>query len=203
MKLRKALALAALTGSLMAGGMTQANAGQDHGPGRSTSISGSYIVRWNPCEVIQWSADVRHAPGSNVRALAEIKRQVAFISQASGLKFEYVGAVKSGPTTDAYSTSDLTITWATYTSGGSVGRTMAHWDNREINKAKVVLNTRLFRSERYTRFVIKHELLHSIGVGHSHDKRDIMYGAHGNGLLRLGAGDKVALQHVGAKAGCL
>jgi len=200
----KTIATLILTILLSISGFSAANANvpADHGPGRSNSVGGTYLVKW-PCakKIVTVKADVRLAPGSNKAALSEIKKQLRWISKVSGKNYKYVGSVKTDTVFSNYTDADLTIRWGRYTNGLQAAMTHMTWQQRELVRGKIVMNARRLENFglRRTRVVLRHELLHSMGVGHSHSLKDLM-SPYQTKKLTLGHGDKVQVRRI--KAAC-
>ena len=82
-------------------------------------------MRWNPCRVIHYRVNLSRAPKG---ALTDIKRAVARVTSASGLRFHYDGRTRTIPqraygtrVNAAKTTNQLIIAWAA--PGKGPGRT--------------------------------------------------------------------------------
>jgi hypothetical protein len=178
-------------------GQASAQEPADHGPGRSNSVGGTYLVRW-PCEqhVVTVLVDTRRAPGSNAAAARAIRRELRWATAVSDVTYRYVGTTRTGTRFDDYGPADLVISWAAYRRGSELAYTHMSWTARRLVAGKITMNAGKLRpASLKARQVLRHELAHSMGLGHSHDPRDLMYPRKVD-QLGLGHGDRVQLRRI-------
>lgn len=199
--------------------------------GRSSDhrFMNSPVWRWNPCGVIRYSVNTRHAPRG---ALADVKQAVRRLTLATGLRFQYAGATRVIPQKrrQSFGSTDLVIAWAssrqsTWLSqfpdrttagvgGTSYGyRGFVDGAGRPVSmstQGKVVLNTRFNSAIKGgagtgpTRVaLVMHEVGHVIGIDHAKAKTQIMYKAMTGRADWWGRGDIAGLERLGADQGCL
>lgn len=174
---------------------------------RWETLSGTESSRWNPCQVITYKVSVQGARGSKAKAMAQIRSSLAYIGHATGLRFRYAGTTKVSAKGKATSSADITVVIGHFTNKRVGGNTMVWWktvngaDFYLIDRAKIRLETN-YDQPRYRSEYVRHEMLHALGLGHSHNRGDIMY-PQATGRTTLGWGDRVGISTVGRTAGCV
>lgn len=182
---------------------------------------GGRVSRWNPCRRIGYRVNLHSAPAD---ALADVKEAVGRVSQATGLRFTYLGTTAKVPTNDnSYGDADVLVAWRTptqYPFGDAIAvgprhaypgyRTTGGKPVNAITHGAVILNSAFnvriphgfgpgSRGE-----LLMHELGHVVGLDHAPAMSQVMYRAvEPTSLARYGAGDLAGLDLVGANQGCL
>lgn len=181
--------------------------------------------RFSPCHTIRYRVNpARMRKGG----LADVKRAIAMVSQATGLKFKYVGRSgqvpfrgerrRSAPRTRYVTNADLLIGWVTQRQVPRMGRSTAglggatasggsdrRWMFRTTD-AMVALSAAYKPKAGFGRGptrgeLLLHEIGHAVGLDHAMRRHQIMgYNVHA--IDRFGAGDLVGLRNVGKSAGC-
>lgn len=180
-----------------------------------------HVSRWDPCRTIGYRVNLEQAPAN---VLADVKRAVARISEATGLRFAYLGTTTTVPDEGAPSgDADVLVAWRTpeqydfgnaaaVAPGHSYGgyETTAGTPVNRITDGAVVVNTD-YNGALAPGFgpgargeLLMHELAHVVGLEHVRDSSQVMYPT----ILpaspaRFGAGDLAGLEAVGAGQGCL
>ena len=183
-------------------------------------------VRWNPCEAIRWTADVRRAPAGGLQVLQE---SVARVAALTGTRWTWVGPTTEVPSSSllprraADSYPPIVIGW---TDGATsdllrsqpasvLGMTRTAWfgvqlpDGRKVaaNRAAVIALDRTdrlpLRGATSWSAVVLHELAHAMGLAHVSDRRQLMATVLPRTLGDLQAGDRTGLAKVGRGAGCV
>lgn len=193
------------------------------GDPNSFAFIGSKRARWNPCAPIRVKVNYAQQPLANTRA--HVEQALAHIRAASGLSFQIVGD------TDAYAwaapgyagadaETDLLISFGTQANttvpitGSVLGMGGPSFYNTTdyagpvglITKGQVIIdvNPAEFRfTDAALANVLRHEIGHAVGMGHTPDASQIMYPMVTPNLV-FGAGDYTNLsQNLGRAAGCL
>jgi hypothetical protein len=185
----------------------------------------SYLLgqaaRWDPCRPITYRVNPSRLPGDG---LAQVRAGFRAVSQATGLRFRYVGGTtfvpfKKGQKWTAHpADADFAIAWSTPTvvpdlSGSTLGVGGAQGVRAdgpvELVHGQVALDatTRWAGTEasvrRERRALVLHEIGHAIGLGHVSDRRQIMFGTLSDSIPQYAAGDLRGLVAVGARGGCI
>lgn len=179
------------------------------------------VARWDPCRPIRYRVNPEHAPP---HALAEVRRAVARVSQATGLAFTYLGPTTTTPNPrQDYGDADVLVAWRTpaeYPFRGALGlapgRSVPGYANPDGTAANrivdgaAVLNAPLVarlpagfaRGSRGE--LLLHELAHVVGLEHVRAAGQVMYPTLlPRSRARYGAGDLAGLERLGAEQGCL
>jgi hypothetical protein len=190
-----------------------------------TNADGS-IVRWNPCSVIRWRANLTLAPPGALHDLTVAFDQLA---AATGMSFKYDGATTMIPTAAWRSGSTdsglIVVAWvfkaATdllgdgasgeggwYEEGSKVGTQPWKW---QIVRGFVVIDPTAtagylpdFADGVSLGALMLHELGHAAGLGHAEDKTQVMWPVLTNATAaRYSPGDLAGLAAIGHSAGCI
>ncbi|MGH3412994.1 MAG: matrixin family metalloprotease [Marmoricola sp.] len=188
------------------------------------------VARWNPCETITYQVSVRgiRTRREQNRAVRVTRATVNRFGSVSGLRFVFrgrsgviprkgglgrqpvdllIGFVRPGQTD--YNLSGRIAGFGGWR--GSYVWSRGAW-RMEITKAYVVIDhpqtfrwpDRLSRRGVTRPNLLTHELGHAVGLGHVHDRREIMYPYLRSGSpAGFGVGDRRGLHRVGAAAGCI
>lgn len=174
--------------------------------------SRSHPARINPCKTWTLRADMRGLRrGSKTTAVKDIRRALAYVASNTGLNIKYLGQTTSDDTMFGRMSrsANVTVVWGSggYKKYGPFGAT-ANFQTEplmgapflRITKAKVVVNAQADNSSWYRQLVLRHELMHTIGAGHS---------VSGTGLMsskvssaRFESGERYVAQVLGKRAGC-
>ncbi len=196
--------------------------------GRSSQFDYSFdsMTRWNPCTVIGYRVNARHATRG---ALRDTKRAFARMSQATGFRFVYRGRTRGMPTTgtnDWYRPdTQIVVAWAkpsqssllnAYPKAAGVGAAMARTGYRNgdgsrtnvISRGMVVINAAMRQRPGFgaglTRGdTLMHEIGHAMGLSHAGVAKQMMYAYLTRTTARFGRGDLHALEARGSKLGCI
>ncbi len=187
---------------------------------------GTYLVsgkpmRWNPCTVIGWRANVTDAPGQAV--LTTIKTAIDTMAQFSGLQLRYDGTTTFVPQhgNAASSPDDLVIAVVQRNKsdlltanpsavgvGGWASSGLPAWRIRlgyVVLDAAAVASTSASMGAGFTLGTLAlHEIGHAVGLQHASRQAQIMFPVLGPWTpATYSAGDRAGLAAVGAGAGCL
>jgi hypothetical protein len=189
----------------------------------STNVYSGWVQRWNPCQVINYRVNAASAPAGE---LSRVFSAVASVSQATGLRFNYVGTTDYVPENgDWNQPADLVISFANHNgmSGGSTYLSGAnqlgeggfqstyvtsngHISSYKITKGYAVIDAVAYGygSAKVRNDTLLHELGHAVGLNHAHYTSEIMYPVINNySPDGYTAGDLSGLAKVGASQGCL
>lgn len=185
-------------------------------------------VRWNPCEPVHYVVNVRSAPSN---ALGEVRDALGKVTEATGITFAYDGRTGEVPQPnrrpylpDLYGKrwAPLLIAWA-HQSQTRIPFGDPHKRSWALGVASpvfpmtgprniyvsgwVLINADAHLAPGFARLnagglVLQHELGHVMGLGHVHEKGELM-DTVGGGAKGWGPGDLVALEGLGAEQGCL
>lgn len=179
---------------------------------------GGHMARWDACRTLRYRVNPRRLPAG---ALADVKGAFRRLSEATGLRFAYVGPTSFVPYRkggDALRNADVAVAWATPRQvpglagsavglGGYAGASgSTRWTR--ISQGYVVLDSTSalapgFTGRRPTRgMTLLHELGHAVGLDHVRDRRQVMYPAILPRPAQYASGDLRGLTAVGASRGC-
>ena len=205
-----------------------------YAPAGSAS-SWSYIrgprerMRFDPCQVITYRVNA-HRGGK--RALADVKGAFNRISEATGMRFRYLGSTNATPRADQTGQwpedASIVIAWQDRqkaaglgSSAGIGGPESAVGGARdalgavyETRRASVLLAADLHLAGGFgtgprhgfqgTRGqLLMHEITHALGGGHTSGQGQIMEPVMDNDPARFGAGDLTLLSKIGMASGCM
>ena len=192
---------------------------------RFSSILDGAPVRWNPCQVIHWKANVARGP---VGGLDVLKAAVAHVAYSTRTTWVYDGATTTVPST-AYLPKTPTnvnkpvvIGWTDgtasdllrYKPAAVLGMTRTVWFGVDDGMGHRVAATRaaVVALDRTDRLPLRgtqswsatalHELGHVMGLDHPTDTRQLMAATLPN-VATLQTGDETGLHRVGRDAGCV
>jgi hypothetical protein len=192
---------------------------------RFSSLLDGQPVRWNPCQVIHWKANIARGP---VGGLDVLKAAVAHIAYKTGTTWVYDGATTTVPNT-AYlpkvpsnTNKAVLLGWTDGTASDLLrgkpaqvlGMTRTVWfgvdDGRghraAATRAAVVALDRTdklpLRGVQSWSATALHELGHVMGLDHPADSRQLMAATLPN-VSTLQTGDNTGLNRVGRAAGCV
>ena len=188
--------------------------------------STSSYARWDPCRTIGYRVNARQATSG---AVTDVKGAFKRLSQATGFHFVYRGTTTGIPQNGGNSwyaaNTQIVVAWARpsqssmlrlYPNAVAVGSAVtsggyANGDGTSVSRiirgAVVVNSNKVYRggfgSGNTRGDIVLHELGHTMGLGHSGSKKQIMYPRITSGPARLGEGDLNGLQRRGARLGCV
>jgi len=183
----------------------------------------STVTRWNPCD---GAIHFRVNPtGGGIYALQDTLAAVKSLGAATGLSFVYDGTTSFIPRSSNSGSypSELVISWASRSqtdllgsgaigeggwrsTGTSVNGSTWTW---KITKGFVIIDTAAKLTPGFARgttrgALLMHELAHAIGLGHTGESLQVMYGTlNSSTYASWGSGDKSGLKAVGASTGCV
>ncbi len=201
---------------------------------RTTLADGrSFVLRWNPCQVITYKVDLDAVPAaSRATVLHEIRVAVGRLAIAAGLTYAYRGPTSEVPRTTTIDRQSaelvIAVTTPNRTDIGIGGRVLGYggyhywrWagatskgipaDGAAIARGWVVLDRTGwlalppgFGPGLRRGNVILHELGHTVGLDHVGDRRQLMYPTLlAGGPDGYAAGDRSGLARVGRASGCI
>jgi Matrixin len=133
--------------------------------------------KWNPCQVITIASS-----GPDVSAI------VAELASITGLRLQVV----NGP-------AAITVGWGSVPAGGEIGETLWRAVGGLLSGGNIVISQ---AAQPYLATVLRHELAHSLGLGHASQPNEVMYPSVGNSSpTDYQAGDLAGLRAVGAASG--
>ena len=186
-----------------------------------TNTDGS-PARWNPCQPIRYVANLSQAPPGALQMISSVLGQV---SQATGLRFSYVGpstelATNTRPLTEGGDWNPVLFVWeATGQSdylpnGGEVGmggftavtNPAGQWVDvtGQVALSSGAAANPGFAADGGWIHLLLHEVGHVAGLAHVTDPSQVMYPVAGPGApTSYGAGDLAGLRRLGQAGGCL
>lgn len=183
-----------------------------------------YPIRLNPCQTLTYRVNAAGGRPDPATAEALAHAAVARVSQASGVKFRYLGptdAIFQGSGSSIPKDTDLLVSWGTdaqtkldigpdYAGRGGAGKAVWGRDARGrrmalARNAGVVLDSEELNLDvPDTLLVLMHEVGHAMGLGHVGDAAQVMNaGSYGLPESQWGAGDLTGFEKVGVMAGCV
>lgn len=178
-------------------------------------------ARWNPCAVIPFRTNLRHAPKGT---LDVVKRAFKIVHAATGLRFAHAGGTtkvpfSGGSTDQQFLSNGLVIAWTTPKIvgglagttagvGGSTSRSTNGGPWRYVYGGVAIdatqrLEAKGFRKGKSTGALLLHEIAHAIGLIHVAAKSQMMYPSLlSSHRAKYEAGDLAGLRAVGASKGC-
>jgi hypothetical protein len=133
--------------------------------------------RWNPCQTVTFSSS-----GPDISGV------VAELASITGLHLQVVG-----------SGGEVTVAWGAVSEGGEVGVTSWRAVGSWLTGGTIVISP---QAQPYMATVLRHELAHSLGLGHASQANEVMYPIAGPGSpTDYQAGDLAGLHAVGTAAG--
>lgn len=183
------------------------------------NITAGQKMRWNPCAVVHWRADLRLAPPG---ALATVQQAVATLSSATGITFAYDGTTSYIPQQGStWQPAPLVISFAQHsgrpsgsnwlTASGQIGdggyQAYAPWQSPyRITNGFVVIDSDAyrFRTAQIQTSTLLHELGHAVGLNHVQQADEVMYPTiTSSTATHYNAGDLTGLRLVGRPSGCI
>ena len=166
-------------------------------------------ARWGTCR-IAYRVNERRMPADGLADLREAMRRV---TQVSGIRFRYRGksSVVPRPGYSGPGRNKIVVAWASpkqsggllYPGVGGVGGTSR--SGSRLHSGYVLMNTQFsntadpgFAQGSPHGLVLMHELGHVVGINHSPDRRQIMYGSSYLPAAVWGAADLRGLRKVGS-----
>ena len=161
--------------------------------------------RWNPCELVLWKI---RDEGYTQRRFQQVATAFRQLRRATGLNIKYagvttaeeIGAAERGIITVSFVdpsvmepsiVGDASVISQHPVLGGAIVRA----------DVRIALHTSFDRRFGYVP-VLLHELGHAVGLGHSGDRRSLMYPSV-TSVSRYSAGDLAGLTSVGSTNGCI
>jgi hypothetical protein len=192
---------------------------------RFSSILDGQPVRWNPCQVIHWRANVARGP---VGGLDVLKAAVAHVAASTKTTWVYDGASTATastaylPTVPSNTNKPVLIGWTDGTASDLLrgkpaqvlGMTRTVWFGVDDGMGHRIAATRaavvaLDRTDRLPLRGVQswsstalHELGHVMGLDHPADTHQLMAATLPN-VSTLQTGDETGLHRVGRDAGCV
>ncbi|MDN5892723.1 MAG: matrixin family metalloprotease [Nocardioides sp.] len=175
-------------------------------------------TRWNPCRIITYRINPRRAPRHGIK---DIHRGIRKLSNATGLRFRYLGRTKELPVhkNKVHFRSDMVLGYGNARlvpqlrggvigiggfTRGNTGAGFGITSGFVVFDAKARLRPGYAGGRATWGKVILHELAHSVGLAHVNNRKNLMYPAILRaGPSRYGRGDLRGLRAMGAKRGCL
>ena len=207
---------------------TDASTGEPESDDLSYAVSPGYAVRgsattfrryaderyWDPCGVIRWKFN---PAGGYAGSLATLRRAVAAVAAATGLRFSYRGTTRKIAFRDSARAAhtDLLISWASprqvhLLAGSVVGDAMSstgfdgYYADGEMALDRTAHLRHGFHASGAVDWgqVMLHELGHVVGLAHVSSRAEIMFPSTTRTTHRYGAGDLAGLRAVGASRPC-
>lgn len=171
----------------------------------------SWPARVNPCQPLTVRADLRGLTrGSEATAIKDIKTALDYLSTQMGIPMTYVGSATSDNTElGALSSANVTIVWGrnlgpTYRLIRGTAQIKGAWPLNarfyEIVKGKVVINPKHDTDWTLRQRVLRHELMHTLGAGHSENGSGLMTPYASS--VTFGPGERILARVLGREAGC-
>lgn len=183
-------------------------------------------VRWNPCAPIRWTANLSGAPAGGLDVL---KAAVARVGTFTGTRWVYVGPSRTVPSSAALAQRPATtyppvlIGWTDGTKSDLLrgqrrevlGMASTRWFGVRLSDGRKVaaLRTGVIALDRTDRLplrgthswqtVVRHELGHVMGLGHTAASRQLMATVLPRGIGDFQPGDRAGLTRLGRSAGCV
>lgn len=170
-------------------------------------IGGGYILgginndggaTFAPCSTVYWTHDFSKKPKDIKTALFErdIRKSFNLLSKYTGLKF-----VKADANTPSTAPS-IHFFWGRAKGAEGLGGPSGNGGTVEIsNRSSWVKDRNTGWGSRGRNWLIAHETMHVLGLGHSTDRQDQMYPIHRT-QSTMGVGDKAGLRALYPQAMC-
>jgi hypothetical protein len=163
-------------------------------PARSSLTGGTFT----PCSTIYWDHSTLGKPKSvdTARFTRDIKKSLALLAQKTGLSFVKASATRSA------NEPIINFTWGDANGAAGIGGPTSFGGKVELS------NTQTWPRDNNSGFgakgrnwLIVHETMHVLGLGHSNDRADLMYPAH-SAQTKFGKGDLAGLNVLYPKGAC-
>jgi hypothetical protein len=211
---------------------TQGSGGRGSASSYTLNVDAGRAIRWNPCRSIHYRINVTHAPKGAATDVRSAVRRVASATGLTfvydGATKQIPRSTYATSLDPTRAVPRLVVAWAAPGTGSGRSDLLSN-NSREVGvggyrayswrrgsavhrlrilAGYVVISTRSnhikggFGKGPNRGGLLLHELGHAVGLGHTTDKRQIMYPVLGP-YATYGAGDRKGLRKVGRAAGCI